>query len=64
MPRLQTMKKGKTWWIVGDDDAGPMGPYDNKQQAEEDRVGVARFHRHKDDPEFITGSAIIDREEE
>jgi len=52
MPKLQTKKLGKHWWIVGDEDFGPYGPYDRKSgddSADEDLRGLRRFNRHEDD---------------
>ena len=47
------------YWIVGDPDAGPMGPYGTAAGAEEDRRGVLRFFLHEDDLEFIDGTAAL-----
>jgi len=57
---LTVKRLGACWWIIGDEDAGPMGPYDDKEEAEQDRVGMGRFRRYCDEPGYIT----IEREEE
>jgi len=44
-PTLIVKRLGKYWWILGDEDAGPMGPYDTKAEAEDDRKGVKRFYK-------------------
>lgn len=44
--RLVCRQRGDGWWIV--DDAGRLpdhGPYDTRREADEDRVGLARFCR-------------------
>ena len=43
--KLEVKQLGSHWWILGDEDAGPMGPYNSRGDAEEDRRGVLRFHR-------------------
>ena len=50
--RLKLIRK--RWWILGDPDAGPMGPYGSKREAEEDRRGVERFHLHGHKPGYVT----------
>ncbi len=52
--KLESKKMGKHWWIVGDQEDGPYGPYDSKAEAESDRVGVKRFFRHQNEPGFMT----------
>lgn len=52
--KLTTKRLGRSWWIVGDEDAGPYGPYDVRAEAEEDRRGIARTLRNQDQPGFIT----------
>lgn len=50
--KLRIAKLGKHWWIVGDEDFGPIGPYDRKSgenSAAEDLRGLRRFYRHEDD---------------
>lgn len=56
--KLQTKKFGKRWWIVGNDDYGPIGPYETKQEAEDDRRGLNRFYRHQNEPNFVTRETI------
>jgi len=51
--KLRLKKLGKSWWIVGHPD-GPMGPYDTRREAEEDRRGVNRFNRYQNEPGFLT----------
>jgi len=38
--RLKTRRLGSAWWIVGDDEDGPYGPYATRKEAEEDRRGI------------------------
>ena len=45
---------GKKWWIVGDEDFGPYGPYDVKANADDDRRGIQRTLRHSEEPDFMT----------
>ena len=56
--KLQTKLIRGKWWIVGDPEAGPMGPYENtragKAEAEDDRKGVERFHQHGDKLGYVT----------
>ncbi len=55
--KLEVRQLGKHWWITGDDEIGPMGPYDSRKEAEEDRRGVARFQKfvvRDGDMEFLT----------
>jgi len=57
--KLQIRKMGQFWWITGDESAGLMGPYNKREDAESDRIGVTRFYRHENDPEFIQGSNAV-----
>ena len=52
--KLETRKLGAHWWITGDEEEGPYGPYDSKTEADEDRVGINQTSRHWDDREFWT----------
>jgi len=52
--KLTSKKLGKYWWIVGDEEDGPYGPYESRKEAEEDRVGIKRFFRCQDEPGFMT----------
>lgn len=52
--KLKTKRLGKKWWIVGDEEGGPYGPYDTKQGADADRHGVQRTLDNWDDPEFFS----------
>ncbi len=58
--KLTTKKLGTYWWILGDEDAGPMGPYDSRVEAEDDRVGVTRFYRHCNKPGYVTSETQTD----
>ncbi len=40
MHKLRTKKMGAKWWIVGDEEDGPYGPYDTKADADSDRRGI------------------------
>lgn len=57
---LKTKKLGKYWWIVGHED-GPMGPYDTKKEADEDRIGVNRSMRHANTPPGEPGCWTTDK---
>ncbi len=49
MIRLKTRRLGKYWWIVGDEEAGPYGPYNTKAEAEDDRRGLKRTLKDLED---------------
>lgn len=51
IPKLRLMPFRGRWWIVGDRDAGPMGRYDTKAEAESDRRGVLRTYKDLQKPE-------------
>ena len=57
--KLITKKIGEDWWIVGDED---YGPYETKKEAEEDRVGIGRFMRNQNDPEFMSVDSKLKEE--
>ena len=42
MPRtvLRTVKRGRDWWVEGRYLDEPVGPYDTKADADEDRRGM------------------------
>jgi predicted secreted protein len=42
------------WWIVGMPDCPDCGPYETKAEADSDRIGMARFFRHHNKPDFMT----------
>ena len=52
--RLKVKKMGRHWWIVGDENHGPYGPYDFSDEADDDRRGLLRLHRHGDEPGYVT----------
>jgi len=52
--RFTVRRMGNSWWIVGDEEDGPYGPYDTKTEAEDDRKGLNRTERHWDDREYWT----------
>lgn len=41
------------WWVHGMDD-GPIGPYETRAEADEDRAGVQRFLRHGHKRGYVT----------
>ena len=47
--KLAAKRLGRYWWIVGDEEDGPCGPYDTRAEAEEGMKGLRRFARHEDD---------------
>lgn len=42
------------WWILDPHDPDPLGPYQNKADAEADARGLKRFYRYENVPGFIT----------
>jgi len=56
--KLQTIKLGLNWFITGDEDDGPYGPYDSKGEADEDRKGLNKARRHINDHEFWTSEKV------
>jgi len=54
--KLRTVKLGKKWWIVGDEEDGPYGPYDlrDRKEANEDRRGITAFFQNLDNHRFFT----------
>jgi len=55
---LKTRKLGRHWWITGDENDGPYGPYGTRAAAEEDRRGINQFVRHQDEPGFMTAESL------
>ena len=51
---LEVKRLGAKWWIVGDEESGPWGPYDTRAEAEADRRGVTRTIRNAHDRSFFT----------
>ena len=49
----RTINGEKGWWI-DTKEYGPIGPYDDKQQAKDTLVGLRKFDKHKDSPGYIT----------
>jgi len=52
--RLTIERIAGHWWIVGDEEFGPYGPYETKAEAEEDRRGIKRFDRREDEKGYVT----------
>lgn len=50
----QVKKLGPCWWIVGDAEYGPIGPYDNKADAESDKRGLRRFEKHQNEDGYVS----------
>ena len=44
-------------WIIWLDGGEPVGPYDTKAEAEDDRKGMARFYKYVNKPDFMTTDA-------
>jgi len=40
--KLRIARMGKHWWIVGDEEFGPQGPYDTKAEAASTVKGLRR----------------------
>ena len=53
--KLITKRLGKYWWIIGDEADGPYGPYDTRNEAEEDRKGLLRTLDNMNKHSFFTG---------
>lgn len=51
---LKTRRLGKYWWIIGDEEDGPYGPYTEKKDAEKDRLGLLRTAEHEHERGFMT----------
>ena len=43
MTRLRVIRLGKHWWIVGDEESDPQGPYNTKAEANDTVRGLRRF---------------------
>ncbi len=52
--RYKVEKMGPHWWIKGDPEFGPIGPYDTRAEAEDGRRRLERFARHCDEPGYMT----------
>lgn len=57
--KLKTKRLGKFWWIVGDEEVGPYGPYKNRSEAEEDRKGLLNTYRNFDDRSYWTSEKQV-----
>jgi len=51
---LQSKKLGRFWWIIGDEEFGPCGPYDTRREAEEDCIGMTEFYHNESKPGFVS----------
>ena len=56
--KLKIKKMGKVYWIIGDDDSGPIGPYENREEAKEDLIGVENFYKYRLLPGYICSSEV------
>ena len=52
--KMTTKKLGRSWWIIGDADWLPCGPYDTKAEADEDRHGLQNTLEHENDRSWFT----------
>jgi len=52
--KMKTRKLGRRWWITGDADWLPCGPYDTKAEADEDRRGLQKTLEHENDRSWFT----------
>lgn len=57
--RLKSKRMGRAWWIVGDEQDGPYGPYDTRAEAEEDRKGILRTFANINDHSYFTGDRDV-----
>ena len=55
---FKVKKLGQHWWILTDD--GFVGPYNSRGEAEEDKRGLMRTDKHKDDHGFFTSCGKLD----
>lgn len=53
MTHYKVKQLGK-WWIIGDEEYGPIGPYDTQTEANQECRGLNRFERHQNEPDFIS----------
>ena len=51
---LKVKKLGKHWWIIGDEEDGPYGPYSSKIEAYEDRKGILLSLENEDNRAYWT----------
>ena len=51
---MESVKKSDGWWVTGVPEFEDCGPYETKELAEDDRRGMERFYKHKDEPGYIT----------
>ena len=58
---LKVKRIDKKWWIVGDMEDGPYGPYDTKVEANEDCRGVMQFFEaaEKNQQKFFTTTPVF-----
>lgn len=54
-PALTCVRRGAAWWIISYEE--PVGPYETKREAEDDRRGLLRFERYGEKPGFVTTEA-------
>jgi len=57
--RYSVTKMGRFWWIKGDGEFGPIGPYDKRPEAVDDCRGLNRFLRKQDEPGFLTAETAL-----
>jgi hypothetical protein len=58
--RYEVKRMGQSWWVIGGE--GPIGPYNNKAEAEETRKRLNRFERYEDEPGYITCESLKSKE--
>ncbi len=52
---MKTVKRAGQWWITEVPGCLDCGPYETKDEAEDNRHGMERFVRHVDKPGYMTG---------
>jgi len=57
--RYKTKKLGKYYWITGDGEYGPYGPYVTKKEADADRIGLNKTERNKNDHEYFCSDEVL-----
>lgn len=52
--KLEVHRLGPKWWITGDEEFGPYGPYPNRKEAVESKRGLLRTMKHEGEPGYFT----------
>lgn len=61
--KYRVEQRGTTWWILGDEDFGPYGPYKTRKEANSDRRGLQCAEDHADDWRyFVSEPPTVNKE--